>query len=327
MNDLAVLDREPPRLSDGPMTDPAAMLLRSARADGSPKGSKDRVRAMLGIAETVEASEGERVAELPLPNEIKRERRERSKRLRVIEPFIPFQHLIVPEKPASTRKFGAVMVASLQVAAILAALFIRPFPRFEPPKETAVSRQDEPEMVLFEAKAKAKSTVLPTESLAKNNAKPGPLRTNIPTRRNLERTPSAFRESVVTDEHAGLYSENSDFQAAADPLAGNEALKMALNKPPAPMVFAAGMSHPVRVAGIEPTYPVIARMRNVSGTVVMRCVVTTEGVARDCLIHKSPAYLDEAVLAASRTWRFAPAMDKGRPVAVFYVFKIKFQLG
>jgi len=323
MNDLAMLDREPPRLADGPTDDPAAMLLRSARRDVAGSGAKDRARARLGIAESVAEESSSHVSS---PGEIMRARRDRKKRSQFIEPFIPFQHLLVPVKPASTRKFGAVAVASLQVAAILAALFIRPFPRFDPPKESVASRQEEPELLFFESKPKPKADVLPAEHLAKNIAKPTPVRTNNTARPSLERKTSTWRESVVADEHAGLYSENSVLKAADDHSVSNNPLKVSLNKPPAPVPFGAGMSHPVRIGGVEPTYPTIARMRNVSGTVIMRCVVTTDGIARDCVIHKSPAYLDEAVLTASRTWRFTPAMDNGRPVSVFYVFKAKFQL-
>lgn len=323
MNDLAMLDREPVRLADGLLEDPAAMLLRSAQTDAAPIGAKDRVRAMLGIAD--DAGE-ENLAALPSPMEIMRARRQRVRRSRVIEPFIPFRNLTAPVKVPSLRKVGPLLVASLQVAAILAALFIRPFPKFEPRQEPVAARQEEPEMLFFAPRNKKKTEVVPAESLAKNTPKSLPVRTRIATRSNSEREAPKWRESIVGDEQAGLYSENSLAKPEMDDSAANDEQKLALKAPTAPILFRAGMSHPSRISGIDPAYPTIAQMRRVSGIVIMRCTVTIDGAARDCLILKSPAYLDEAVLAASRTWRLTPAMENGRPVAVNYVFRFKFQL-
>jgi TonB family protein len=323
MNDLAMLDRDDVRLADGSGDDPAAILLRSARSDAPDKGSKDRVRAMLGLAES---AGDESSSALPLPMEVLRARRQRKQHSRVIEPFIPFQNLTLPARSMSTRKLSGVLVASLQVAAILAALFIRPFPKFEKHQESVSTRKEEPQMWLFALQQKKNTEVLPSEGLAKNTTKPAPTRAKMATRANAARDVSSWRESVVTDEHAGSYAESPAPKGLADTSSANDVPKIALHYPPSPVAFQADMTHPVRISGTDPTYPTIARIRNVSGTVVMRCTITVEGVARNCMILKSPAYLDEAMLDASRTWRFTPATEQGRPVSVYYVFKAKFQL-
>lgn len=323
MNDLAMLDRDYARLADGPGDDPAAILLRSARSDMPDKGSKDRVRAMLGLTESVQE---ESSSVLPLPMEVLRARRQRKQHSRVIEPFIPFQNLTSPARSMSMRKLSGVVVASLQVAAILAALFIRPFPKFEKHQEAVATQQEEPGMLLFPPREKEKTEVLPSEGLAKNTVKSAPAQAKTAARPNAGRDVSSWRESVVTDEHAGSYAESPAPKGLADTLLANDVQKIALHRPLSPVPFAAGMTHPVRISGTDPTYPRIARIRNVSGTVVMRCTITVEGAARNCMILKSPAYLDDAMLDASRTWRFTPATEQGRPVSVFYVFKANFKL-
>lgn len=323
MNDLAMLDREPTRLADGPANDPAAMLLRSARSDAADKGSKDRVRAMLGL---VENARGESVSALPLPMDILQAKRQRKQRLRVIEPFIPFQNLALPARSTSMRKLSGVLVASLQVAAILAALFIRPFPKFEPRQESVATQQEEPQMWLFAPQSKKNPEILPSEGLAKNTVASVPARTKTAVRANPVSELPSWRESVVADEQAGMYSDHSFVKELVQTSPVNETPQKFVNRPLSPVPFAAGMTHPVRISGTDPTYPTIARIRNVSGTVVMRCTITVEGAARHCKILKSPAYLDEAMLEASRTWRFTPAIEQGRPVSVHYVFKAKFQL-
>ncbi len=231
------------RLADGATNDPAAVLLRSARMDKAPKDSKDRMRLMLGL---VEATNDSHVLPLRVPSLPNRTRDERAKRSRAIAKFIPFQHLLSAPKPISPRKFGAVAIATVQVATILAALFVRPVPRVESVAEEAELVRDEPEMAFFQ-------------------------------------TP--------------------------------------------PIVFQAGMTQPVRIAGTDPSYPQRAISGRVKGTVIIRCVLTENGLAQNCTVLNSPAYLDEAVLSVTPTWRFTPVTWNGRAVPVDYVFKVNFKLG
>ena len=241
MNDF-VMPKQP-RLVDGAPNSPAAMLLRSARTDKPSKESKDRMRAMLGLVEEPNEVNGLPLAVPTLPN---RARDERAKRTRKIAKFVPFQYLIAAPKPISARKFGVVAMATMQVATILAALFVRPVPRMEPVVEEVELVRDEPEMM--------------------------------------------FLQTPPTD-------------------------------------FQAGMTQPVRIAGADPSYPQIARDRGVKGTVILRCVLTENGLAQNCKISPSPAYLEEAVLSAAPTWRFTPVTFQGQAVPVNYVFKISFKLG
>ena len=102
---------------------------------------------------------------------------------------------------------------------------------------------------------------------------------------------------------------------AAEPLASSEILP-----------FGEGMSLPHLIDGPEPVYPRAAREARVEGTLLAKCVITTEGTLRSCRILKSLPFLDEPVLAALARRRYAPVMFQGRPVNVEYVISLRFEL-
>ena len=303
--------------------DPAAMLLRSARSDAAPSGAKDRVRAMLGIDAVMEESDA-----LPLPAKPQRTRIAPKKGTSAIARIVPFQHMLAVPKPMPIRKFGAIATAAVQVAAVVAAIFVRPFPRFEPAPEKPVARHDEPEVAFFVPKAKKPETPVVTSKVQEINAKPLPARKEgfgkVASLRSAPvLAPAPMNEAIVGDEHAGVLLESV---AKTDSVIVDAPPVMA-PAPAIPMAFQSGMAQPERIFGIDPSYPKIARMRGVSGTVIMRCVINENGLPQNCTILKSPAYLDEAVLSAARSWRFAPMKWQGRTVSVNYVFKYQFKLG
>lgn len=317
-----------PRLVDGAGNDPAAILLRSARADKTSEASKERMRAMLGLVDPADKHHGHpyRVPALPKPVVD-----ERAKRSRKIARFIPFRHLLSSPKPAVTRKVAPVVVAFVQVAAMIAALFVRPLPRIEPAPSKAQSRGDEPEVSFFVPKAKPRQSARAQANAAEGPAKPATARKEAAglasqSRPVQPREPVPPKESIVGDEHAGALAEN-DLQPAVPAAIAPEPVGNSAVPANSPMIFQAGMTQPVRISGIDPSYPQIARMRGVKGTVIMRCLVTEEGLARNCSIIKSPAYLGEAVLSASRTWRLTPVTWQGSAVPVYYIFRYNFKLG
>jgi periplasmic protein TonB len=101
--------------------------------------------------------------------------------------------------------------------------------------------------------------------------------------------------------------------------------------PPPPPVnivlpFGEGMNRPERVSGPEPVYPREAREAKVEGTMLVQCVITTEGKLEDCRVLKSLPFLDPPVLAALAQQRYSPVTFQGHPVAVRYVIPFKFKL-
>jgi protein TonB len=100
--------------------------------------------------------------------------------------------------------------------------------------------------------------------------------------------------------------------------------------PPPPsnqvLPFGEGMNRPKLMGGPEPTFPREAREAKVEGTLLAKCVITTEGALTDCRIIKSLPFLDQPVLEALAQRRYTPVSFQGRPVAVEYVIPFKFKL-
>ncbi len=89
--------------------------------------------------------------------------------------------------------------------------------------------------------------------------------------------------------------------------------------------FGEGMSLPRLLEAPEPSYPREAREARVEGTLLAKCVITTEGALQRCRIIKSLPFLDEPVLAALAHRRYAPVMFQGRAVNVEYVISLRFE--
>lgn len=77
-----------------------------------------------------------------------------------------------------------------------------------------------------------------------------------------------------------------------------------------------------------PAYPEGARKEKVTGVVLIRLVIGTDGTVLSATALKSPdERLTRAAVAAVEQWRFEPARrDDGTPVKVLYVVTLKFAL-
>ncbi len=77
-----------------------------------------------------------------------------------------------------------------------------------------------------------------------------------------------------------------------------------------------------------PRYPVLARQRRYTGTVILEVLVDGKGGASEVRVVRSSGYslLDEAALAAVRRWQFAPGTEGGRPTAMRVKVPIRFRL-
>lgn len=78
----------------------------------------------------------------------------------------------------------------------------------------------------------------------------------------------------------------------------------------------------------EPRYPATARIRGFQGETVLRVLVAADGQVRSVTVAASSGHreLDQAALAAVRTWRFQPAIEQGRPVAAWVQVPVVFRL-
>lgn len=77
-----------------------------------------------------------------------------------------------------------------------------------------------------------------------------------------------------------------------------------------------------------PAYPAISRRLGEEGTVVLRVELDETGAVAQARIHASSGFrrLDEAALAAVKTWRCQPAQRNGQPVRATALQPFKFVL-
>ncbi|WP_426751065.1 energy transducer TonB [Myxococcus sp. Y35] len=90
--------------------------------------------------------------------------------------------------------------------------------------------------------------------------------------------------------------------------------------------FGSGMTPPRLLGspGIDYTHQALAA--RVEGTMIARCVITVRGDVTGCRIIKGLPHMNEAVLDALHSRRYAPVEFQGRPVSVSYVFTIRLKL-
>jgi protein TonB len=96
--------------------------------------------------------------------------------------------------------------------------------------------------------------------------------------------------------------------------------------PPVRMEFNDAMTAPKMVSGPNPQYTERALEREVEGLMIVKCVVTVEGVVRECRVMQSLPFMDRAVVAALERRRYTPALLQGRPVEVDYTFSLRLSL-
>lgn len=82
---------------------------------------------------------------------------------------------------------------------------------------------------------------------------------------------------------------------------------------------------PVPVRTVPPTYPSELRREGVSGVVMVKCQIDTQGNVTGTEVEKSsnPAFEQPAVDAVKR-WKFKPAKQDGVPVVIKVSIPIKF---
>lgn len=88
-----------------------------------------------------------------------------------------------------------------------------------------------------------------------------------------------------------------------------------------------GVSAPVMVSKIEPSYSEEARFARYQGTTVLAMEIDTSGVPRNIRVQRPLGFgLDETAMDAVAQWRFRPAMKDGQPVTVTTRVEVNFRL-
>jgi len=96
--------------------------------------------------------------------------------------------------------------------------------------------------------------------------------------------------------------------------------------PSAPLHVGGDIKAPRKVRDAAPTYPAIARIARVQGTVLIDATIGKDGTVRNVRVVGRPQMLDEAALAAVRQWRYTPTLLNGEPVEVIMTVTVQFVL-
>ena len=87
------------------------------------------------------------------------------------------------------------------------------------------------------------------------------------------------------------------------------------------------VSRPEIISAPRPVYTELARRARVSGTVIVEAIIDEQGNVGNVRVLKGqPMGLDQAAVDAIKTWKFKPAMKDGKPVKVYYVLTVNFQV-
>jgi protein TonB len=95
---------------------------------------------------------------------------------------------------------------------------------------------------------------------------------------------------------------------------------------PEPGAFVSVEELPVLVHMPAIAYPELARLADVEGTVMVHALIGQDGAVRNIRVVSGVPLLNDAAVAAVRGARFRPALQRGKPVAVWFVVPVRFQL-
>lgn len=99
----------------------------------------------------------------------------------------------------------------------------------------------------------------------------------------------------------------------------------------APQVYTPGngVTLPSVVKTVHPEYTKEAKEARIQGTVLLDCVVLTDGKVGNVSVTRSldsKLGLDQAAVEAAKQWQFKPGTKDGKPVAVRVAIELTFTL-
>jgi TonB family protein len=84
---------------------------------------------------------------------------------------------------------------------------------------------------------------------------------------------------------------------------------------------------PVKIYYPQPQYTEDARRARIQGVVILEATINREGEVVDIQVLKGlPMGLDKSAVETALQWRFKPATENGKPVAVFFNLLVNFSL-
>lgn len=142
-------------------------------------------------------------------------------------------------------------------------------------------------------------------------------------------------EEVLEDAHIPTIREREIIAASISNGAWtNDGAQAIVVQPPCEVLpkadeFVACQVEPVTIHYEAPAYPEIAALTGQTGTVWIRALVDTEGHVRDAIVQKPSGTnvgFEEAARSAAFQNVYKPAIQNGRPVAVWITYRVVFKL-
>jgi protein TonB len=94
-----------------------------------------------------------------------------------------------------------------------------------------------------------------------------------------------------------------------------------------PIFVDATVAKPELLLRVQPKYPETARLARIPGTVLVQAVISATGAVESVeVISSTNPIFNAAAQDAVRKWRYRPAMQNGRPVAVYFTVEVRFLL-
>ena len=167
-----------------------------------------------------------------------------------------------------------------------------------------------------------------TTALASASATPrilDPFRapTEIPRQIVIARDPEPGGR-IAMDNSDPSSGNGTPFGVGIDPF--HNASRPAVHAEPKAVRVSSGTEEGMNIFRTLPQYPVIARTMGVQGTVVLAATISKAGTIENLRVVSGPAVLQEAALAAVKTWRYRPYMLDGQPVEVETSVNVVFRI-
>ncbi len=100
----------------------------------------------------------------------------------------------------------------------------------------------------------------------------------------------------------------------------------AADKPAEPLRVGGTVREPKKLRNVPPEYPTRALQARVQGTVILECLIGTDGRIARVKVLRSVPLLDEAATEAVRQWQYEPTLVNGVPVPVIMTVTVNFKL-
>ena len=145
--------------------------------------------------------------------------------------------------------------------------------------------------------------------------------------------PKPVADDEILDEEVVLATkeELADINVSQIDLGGDGDANIEIRQDilPPPDKFIKVEKQPEVVVAVQPEYPRLAREANIEGLVWVKILVDKDGNPRDAIVIKesgAKAGFEAAALKAAKQFKFKPAIQNGRPIAVWVSIPFEFKL-